>query len=105
VVLEGDDASGDELHPDHGSRDAGPPEILDSWAERLQGLLRKGLVGTGGELGGGHSGDEEELRFFEDVDEEPAAPKVFNFLHPLQVDEVALRPGGGNERDTAETLV
>jgi hypothetical protein len=78
---------------------------LDSWAERLQGLLGKGLAGPGGELGGGHSGEEEELRFFEDVDEELAALKVFNFLHPLQVDEVTLRPGDGDEGDVARTLV
>jgi hypothetical protein len=53
VVLKGGDASGDELHPHHGSSDAGLPEILDSWAERLQSLLRKGLAGLGGELDGG----------------------------------------------------
>jgi hypothetical protein len=53
VVLKGGDASGDELHPDHGPRDAGLPEILDSRAKRLQGFLRKGLAGPGGELDGG----------------------------------------------------
>jgi hypothetical protein len=53
---------------------------LDSWAERPQGFLRKGLAGPGGELDRRDPGDEEELRFFKDVDEEPAAPKVFNFL-------------------------
>jgi hypothetical protein len=105
VVLKRGDASGDEIHPDHGPRDASLPEISDSRAERLQGFLRKGLAGPGGELDGRHPSDKEELRFFEDVDEEPAALKVFNFLHPLQVDEVALRPGGGDEGDTAETLV
>jgi hypothetical protein len=102
VVLKGSDASGDELHPDHGPCDAGPPEILDSRAERIQNFLRKGLAGPGGELDGRDPSDEEELRFFEDVDEEPATPKVFNFLHPLQVNEVVLRPGGGDEGDAAE---
>jgi hypothetical protein len=53
VVLKGGNASGDELHPDHGSRDAGLLEISDSWAEHLQGFLRKGLAGPGGELDGG----------------------------------------------------
>jgi hypothetical protein len=61
VVLKGGDASGDELHPDHGPRDTGLPEISDSRAEHLQGFLRKGLAGPGGELDGGHPGDEEEL--------------------------------------------
>jgi hypothetical protein len=61
VVLKGGDASGDELHPDHGPRDAGLPEILDLWAEHLQGFLRKGLVGPGGELDGRNPDDEEEL--------------------------------------------
>jgi hypothetical protein len=35
VVLKGGDASGNELHPDHGPRDAGLAEISDSWAEHL----------------------------------------------------------------------
>jgi hypothetical protein len=101
VVLKRGNASGDELHSNHGPRDAGLPEVTDLWAERLKGLFGKGLACPGGELGGRHSGDEEELRFFEDVDKEPAAPKVFNFLHPLQVDEVALCSGGGDEGDAA----
>jgi hypothetical protein len=102
VVLKRSNASGDKLHSNHGPRDAGLPEVADPWAERLQGLFGKGLACPGGELGGGHSGDEEELRFFEDVDEEPAAPKVFDFLHPLQINEVALCSGGGNEETQPE---
>jgi hypothetical protein len=78
---------------------------LDPRAERLQGFLRKGLAGPGGELDGRDPGDEEELRFFEDVNEEPAALKVFDFLHPLQVDEVALRSGSGDEGDASGNLV
>jgi hypothetical protein len=74
---------------------------MDPWAECLQGLSRECLTGPSGELDGGHSGDEEELGFCEDVDEEPAASKVFNFLHPLQVNEVAFRFGGGDEGDAA----
>jgi hypothetical protein len=83
----------------------GLPEISDSQAECPQCFFRKGLAGPGGELDGRDPGDEEELRFFEDVDEETAAPKVFNFLHPLQVDEVALHSGVGDEGDASRTLV
>jgi hypothetical protein len=61
VVLKGGDVSGDELHPDHGPRDAGLPEISDSQAECPQGFLRKGLAGLGGKLDRGNPGDEEEL--------------------------------------------
>jgi hypothetical protein len=61
VVLKRGDASGDELHSNHGPRDTGLLEVMDPWAERLQGLFRKGLASLGGELGGGLSGDEEEL--------------------------------------------
>jgi hypothetical protein len=101
VVLKRGNAPGDELHSNHGPRDAGLPEVADPWEEWLQGLFREDLAGPGGELDGGHSGDEEELGFLEDVDEELAATEVFNFLHPLQVDEVALRSGGGDEGDVA----
>jgi hypothetical protein len=99
VVLQRGDAPSDELHSNHGPHDAGLPEVTDLWAESLQSLLQKGLADLGGELGGGHSGDEKELGFFQEVNEEPAAPEVFNFLHPLQIDEVTLRPGGGDEGD------
>jgi hypothetical protein len=61
VVLKRGNASGDELHSNHGPRDAGLPKVADPWAERLQGLFGKGLAGPCGELGGRHSGDEEEL--------------------------------------------
>jgi hypothetical protein len=61
VVLKRGNAPGDELHSDHGPHDGGLPEVTDPWAERLQGLFRKGLACPGGELGGRHSGDEEEL--------------------------------------------
>jgi hypothetical protein len=105
VVLKRGNAPGDELHSNHGPHDAGLSEVTNPWAECLQGLLGKGLAGPGGELGGRHSGDEEELGFFEDVDEEPAALKVFNFLHPLQVNEVALCSSGGDEEDAARALV
>jgi hypothetical protein len=66
-------------------------EVMDPWAECLQGFFRERLAGPGGELGGGHPDDEKEIGFFKDVDEELAALKVLGFLHPLQVDEVALR--------------
>jgi hypothetical protein len=61
VVLQGGDASGNELYPDHGPCDAGLPEISDSRAEHPQGFLRKGLAGPGGEFDGRDPGDEEEL--------------------------------------------
>jgi hypothetical protein len=53
----------------------------------------------------GAPGDEEELGFFKNVDEEPAALEVLDFLYPLQVDEVVLSPGGGDEGDAARALV
>jgi hypothetical protein len=59
VVLQRGDASGDELHPDHGPCDASLPEIADSRAERPHGFLRKGLAGPGGELDGRDPDDEE----------------------------------------------
>jgi hypothetical protein len=61
VVLERGNAPGDKLHSNHGSRDASLPKVTDPWAEHLQGLFWKGLAYPGGELGGRHSGDEEEL--------------------------------------------
>jgi hypothetical protein len=61
VVLKRSNVSGDELHSNQGPRDAGLPEVADPWAEHLQGLFGKGLACSGGELGGGRSGDEEEL--------------------------------------------
>jgi hypothetical protein len=89
-------APGDKFHSNNGPHDIGLPEVTDPWAECLQGLFGEYLTGPGGELDGGHSGDEEELRFLEDVDEELATLEVFNFLHPLQVSEVALRYGSGD---------
>jgi hypothetical protein len=47
--------------------------------------LGERLAGPSGELGGGHPSDEEELGFLEDVDKEPAALKVLNFLYPLSM--------------------
>jgi hypothetical protein len=82
VVLKRGNAPGDELHSNHGPCDAGLLKVADPWAECLQGLFGEGLAGPGGELGGRNSGDEEELRFLEDVNEEPETPKVFNsFIH------------------------
>jgi hypothetical protein len=43
-------------------------------------LFRERLAGLGGALGGGLPGDEEELGFFKDVDKEPVASEVLNFL-------------------------
>jgi hypothetical protein len=67
-------------------------EVTDPWVKCFQGFLREHLAGPGGSLGEGLPGDEEELKFFKDVDEEPAASKVLDFLHPLQVDEVSSVP-------------
>jgi hypothetical protein len=61
VVLQGGDALGDEVHPDHGSYDACLPEISDSRAEHPQCFFRKGLTGLGGELDGRDPDDKEEL--------------------------------------------
>jgi hypothetical protein len=53
VVLKRGNASGDNLHSNHGSHDAGFPEVADPWAECLQGLLRKGLAGQVVSMTGG----------------------------------------------------
>jgi hypothetical protein len=76
-------------------------EVTDPWAKCFQDLFRERLSGLGGALGGRLPGDEEELGFFKNVDEEPAAPKVLDFLHPLQVDEVVICSGSGDEGDAA----
>jgi hypothetical protein len=80
VVLKRSNVPGDELHSNHGPRDAGLPEVVDPWVECLQGFFGEGLTGPGGELEGAHSGDVEEVRFFEDVDKEPAARKSSTFF-------------------------
>jgi hypothetical protein len=101
VVLQRGNAPGDKLYSNHGPRDVLPTEVTDPWAECFQDLFRERLAGPGGALGRRLPSGEEELGFFKDFDEEPAALKVLDFLHPLQVDEVILCSSGGDEGDTA----
>jgi hypothetical protein len=105
VVLQRGNAPGDEFHSNHRPGDALLTEVADSWAECFQHLFWERLAGLGGELGGGLPGDEEELGFFKNIDEEPAALEVIDFPRPLQFNEVILSPGGGDEGDAAQALV
>jgi hypothetical protein len=105
VVLQRGNAPGYEFHSGHGPSDALLAEITDPWAECFQHLFWEHLTGPGGALGGRLPSNKEEREFFKNVDEEPEASEVLNFLHPLHVNEVILCSGGGDEGDASQALV